>query len=370
MNVLACVVLCVCQLKPDDLLKISQTTLEDILLCEAKAGLHSTAHGRTAHGTDASASTSASAQSSDHTAGTFPYSDQSSPHHPSTTTSASTSTLSPLKRRGGSTGSGGVHSPHAHQATHSSGGKSKRRRTSRSTERERERGREGTLKGNDDMDVDMDRDRGDNDDEGMHRGGDRDKDSSRGGRNRSHGQEREQGHGQNDDDDEEEEEYDEEEDEDVGEGGRGGKGGGYDHSSADGSPDRYTSLPTPLNVSRPSTHINTKTDRDRDRDRDGVSGRNGDTVDDVSSLTQLMHNTAATATATSHDTANTNGIPFGARNGDTTHLSADSGSSADRPYGGQGLGVEGNQLEYLEESFQLIALMVRGNAARIKDDMK
>jgi hypothetical protein len=29
-----------------------------------------------------------------------------------------------------------------------------------------------------------------------------------------------------------------------------------------------------------------------------------------------------------------------------------------------------NQLEYLEECFQMVALMVRGNAARIKDDMK
>ena len=47
-------------------------------------------------------------------------------------------------------------------------------------------------------------------------------------------------------------------------------------------------------------------------------------------------------------------------------------SSSDRPYGGtgQGQGVEGSQLEYLEDSFQLIALMVRGNAARMKDDMK
>ena len=342
------------------MLKISQTTLEDILLCEAKAGLHSTTPAYApAHGTDASAS--ASAQLSDHTAGTFPCSDQSSPHHPSTTTSASTSTLSPLKRRGGSTGSGVVHSPHAHQAAHSSSSKSKRRRTSRSMDRGRDS--EGTLKGNDDMDIDVDRD------------------SSRGGRNRSHGQEREreQGHGEDDYDDGEEydEEDDEEEYEDVGEGGRGrkGGGGGYDHSSADGSPDRYTSLQTPLDVSLPSSHTNTNTDRngDRDRDRDGVSGRNGETVDDVSSLTQLMHNTAtatATATASSRDTANSNGMPFGARNGDTTHLSADSGSSADRPYGGQGLGVEGNQLEYLEESFQLIALMVRGNAARIKDDMK
>lgn len=47
-------------------------------------------------------------------------------------------------------------------------------------------------------------------------------------------------------------------------------------------------------------------------------------------------------------------------------------SSSDRPYGGagQGQGLEGSQLEYLEDSFQLIALMVRGNAARMKDDMK
>ena len=346
--------MCVCQLKADDLLKISQTTLEDILLCEAKAGLHSTAPAYAPdHGTDASTSTSA--QFSEHTAVTFPCSDQSSPHHPST--SASTSTLSPLKRRGGSTGSGVVHSPHAHQATHSSSSKSKRRRTSRSMDRERERESESTLKGNGDMDMDMDRD------------------SSRGGRNRSHGQEREREQGHVEDDYDDGEEYDGEDDEegyeDVGEGGRGG--GGYDHSSADGSPDRYTSLPTPLNVSLPSTHTNTNTNTDRngDRDRNGVSRRNGETVDDVSSLTQLMHNTAAaTATALSRDTANSNGMPFGARNGDTTHLSADSGSSADRPYGGQGLGVEGNQLEYLEESFQLIALMVRGNAARIKDDMK
>jgi hypothetical protein len=29
-----------------------------------------------------------------------------------------------------------------------------------------------------------------------------------------------------------------------------------------------------------------------------------------------------------------------------------------------------NQLEYLEECFQMVALMVRGNAARMKDDMK
>ena len=49
----------------------------------------------------------------------------------------------------------------------------------------------------------------------------------------------------------------------------------------------------------------------------------------------------------------------------------DTGTNAsDRPYGGQGEHGEESQLEYLEESFQLIALMVRGNAARIKDDMK
>ena len=45
-------------------------------------------------------------------------------------------------------------------------------------------------------------------------------------------------------------------------------------------------------------------------------------------------------------------------------------NSSDKPYGGQGEHGEESQLEYLEESFQLIALMVRGNAARIKDDMK
>ena len=45
-------------------------------------------------------------------------------------------------------------------------------------------------------------------------------------------------------------------------------------------------------------------------------------------------------------------------------------NSSDKPYGGQGEHGEESQLEYLEETFQLIALMVRGNAARIKDDMK
>lgn len=43
--------------------------------------------------------------------------------------------------------------------------------------------------------------------------------------------------------------------------------------------------------------------------------------------------------------------------------------------GGSASGVlkpypQGNELEYLEECFQLVALMVRGNAARLKDDLK
>ena len=54
----------------------------------------------------------------------------------------------------------------------------------------------------------------------------------------------------------------------------------------------------------------------------------------------------------------------------TPHTSQRTAAAALTVLMGQGLGVEGNQLEYLEESFQLIALMVRGNAARIKDDMK
>jgi hypothetical protein len=147
-------------------------------------------------------------------------------------------------------------------------------------------------------------------------------------------------------------EEDEDEDDDD-------EGEGYDESSADGSPERHA---TAL-LATGGTH----TDRKEER--------NGEHEDDMSSLSRLMHNTAtAAATAQTNNSSNGNGnsnaTPFGARNGDPTQLSADSGSSADRPYGGQGLGVEGNQLEYLEESFQLIALMVRGNAARIKDDMK
>ena len=332
--------MCIYQLKADDLLKISQTTLEDILLCEAKAGLHSAAPVSVPpHTSTPGLVADASAQSFQLSRDTFPYSDlshnQATLHQPSI--SASPSTLSAHKRRGGNTG--GVHSPHAHQTTQSSG-KIKRRRTSHSMEGV------SNMRGKDDMEM------GDGDDEGMERGGDRD--SNRGARNRNRIQGQEQGYGQdNDNDDEDEEEEGE------------GEGGGYDQSSADGSPDRYFSqgqgalLPLGVSLSKVNT----------DRDRD--DGRNGENADDLSSLSRLMHNTAtAAASATSQDSANSNGIPFGARNGDTTHLTADSGSSADRPYGGQGLGVEGNQLEYLEESFQLIALMVRGNAARIKDDMK
>ncbi len=42
----------------------------------------------------------------------------------------------------------------------------------------------------------------------------------------------------------------------------------------------------------------------------------------------------------------------------------DENASTLRPY------VATNQLEYLEDSFQLIALMIKGNVARLKDDMK
>lgn len=192
----------------------------------------------------------------------------------------------------------------------------------------------------------MDDDMGDEEEEEEGMGGDRDRDrqSSRMPRNRNNRHHEE----------------DDEDDDDEGEGE--GEGEGYDQSSADGSPDRHTSA----HLSTGGTHI----------DRGGE--RNGEHEDDMSSLSRLMHNTA-TATAhtnssssnsNSNGSSNSNAIPFRARNSDPTQLSADSGSSADRPYGGQGLGVEGNQLEYLEESFQLIALMVRGNAARIKDDMK
>ena len=188
----------------------------------------------------------------------------------------------------------------------------------------------------------MDDDMGDEEEEeeGMGGGRDRDRQGSRISRNRNNRHN--------------EEEDDEDDDESEGE--------GYDQSSADGSPDRHTSAL----LATGGTHT----------DRSGE--KNGEHEDDMSSLSRLMHSTAAaTATATTHTNSssgngngNSNATPFGARNADPTHLSADSGSSADRPYGGQGLGVEGNQLEYLEESFQLIALMVRGNAARIKDDMK
>jgi hypothetical protein len=286
----------VLQLKPDDLLKISQTTLEDILLCEAQAGLHSTA--------PASSLSSLPVTDAGHS--------QSTPHHPSSSSSTSASTLSARKRRGGSAG---LHSPHTHQANHSSS-KTKRRRTSHS----------------------MDDDIGDEEEEeeGMGGGRDRDRQSSRMSRNRNN-----RNHEEEDDEDDDDE----------------GEGEGYDESSADGSPERHATAP----LATGGTHT----------DRSGE--RNGEHEDDMSSLSRLMHNTAA---ATAHTNSgcsgnsNSNATPFGASNGDPTQLSADSGSSADRPYGGQGLGVEGNQLEYLEESFQLIALMVRGNAARIKDDMK
>ena len=191
----------------------------------------------------------------------------------------------------------------------------------------------------------MDDDMGDEEEEeeGMGGGRDRDRQGSRLSRNRNNRHHEE-----------------EDEEDDVSE------GEGYDESSADGSPERHT---TAL-LATGGTHT----------DRSGE--RSGEHEDDMTSLSRLMHNTAtatatatAAATATTHNSSsngnsNSNATPFGARNSDPTQLSADSGSSADRPYGGQGLGVEGNQLEYLEESFQLIALMVRGNAARIKDDMK
>lgn len=273
-------------MKADDLLKVSQTTLEDILIAESRA-LQSTVPtpGSVPGPIPFNRSTSLTSEDSRHVPPPLQHSLHSPTHHPSSSFSNT------LKRRSNS-----LSSPHqSHTPKGSSGGKAKKRRTSRSNTPAREDMGEDDEWGREEFESDGD-------------GGDEDDDRE---------MERE--------------------------------GEGISRGSS------VEKCQSPKG-NRPAVSLS------------AVGGMGGGGLSWMAAIDDAVALSNASSANGGY------GIPQSAS---APLLSAavtfsTETSSSDRPYGGtgQGQGVEGSQLEYLEDSFQLIALMVRGNAARMKDDMK